>query len=110
MVPDMADRIMSLEKADFASLWLSTLSTSWASEAVSRRVVFPLRQRHAKYYVKPGIALVGDAAHTIHPLAGQGANIGLLDVAVLADELLKATDLGIPWEMKSYSSDTSDVV
>lgn len=97
MVPDMADRIMSLEKADFCKSLAEHFEYELGQiEAVSRRVVFPLRQRHAKYYVKPGIALVGDAAHTIHPLAGQGANIGLLDVAVLADELLKATDLGIP--------------
>jgi len=56
----------------------------------SPRFAFPLRQRHAIDYVKPGIALVADAAHTIHPLAGQGINIGLQDVNVLADEILTA--------------------
>lgn len=51
---------------------------------------FPLRRQHAHRYVRPGIALVGDAAHTIHPLAGQGVNIGLLDAASLAEVLLRA--------------------
>jgi 2-octaprenylphenol hydroxylase len=62
--------------------------------AVSPRTGFPLRQRHAIDYVQPGIALVGDAAHTIHPLAGQGINLGLQDVAVLAEEVLLAHQRG----------------
>jgi 2-octaprenylphenol hydroxylase len=61
---------------------------------VSRRFAFPLRQRHAIDYVQPGVALVADAAHTIHPLAGQGINLGLQDVAVLAEEILAATARG----------------
>lgn len=54
----------------------------------------PLRQRHAKRYVEEGLALIGDAAHTIHPLAGQGVNLGFLDAAVLAEELVRATERG----------------
>jgi 2-octaprenylphenol hydroxylase len=58
------------------------------------RLCIPLRQRHAKRYVQPGLALIGDAAHTIHPLAGQGVNLGLLDAAVLAEVLLAASARG----------------
>ncbi|MDX5387478.1 MAG: UbiH/UbiF/VisC/COQ6 family ubiquinone biosynthesis hydroxylase [Marinobacter sp.] len=57
---------------------------------VSGRFAFPLRQRHAKDYVTDGLALVGDAAHTIHPLAGQGANLGYGDVRALLEELARA--------------------
>ncbi|MEH6358662.1 MAG: UbiH/UbiF/VisC/COQ6 family ubiquinone biosynthesis hydroxylase [Pseudomonadales bacterium] len=59
--------------------------------AVDKRFAFPLRQRHADQYVQHGLALVGDAAHTIHPLAGQGVNLGLMDVAVLTEELMRAS-------------------
>lgn len=51
---------------------------------------FPLRRQHAQSYLKQGVVLVGDAAHTINPLAGQGVNIGLLDAAALAEVLTEA--------------------
>ena len=60
------------------------------------RAVFPLRLQHAENYVEPGLALVGDAAHAIHPLAGQGVNLGLLDAATLADVLAQARLRGRP--------------
>lgn len=55
---------------------------------------FPLRRQHAQQYAKEGVVLVGDAAHMIHPLAGQGVNIGLLDAAALAQTVLKALEEG----------------
>ena len=59
-------------------------------EQVGKRYSFPLRSQTAQAYIKPGIALIGDAAHVIHPLAGQGVNLGLLDVRVLIDTLVEA--------------------
>lgn len=58
---------------------------------------FPLTRRHALQYAREGLALVGDAAHTIHPLAGQGVNLGYRDVEALLSVLSSARGHAEPW-------------
>src|SRR5690554_6567905 len=83
--------IMQLDNAQFCQqLTQATESILGNIEQASARFSIPLRQRHAINYVQHGVALVADAAHTIHPLAGLGINMSLQDVRVLAEELLRA--------------------
>ena len=63
-------------------------------KSVQARGSFPITKAHVEKYVTHRVALVGDAAHTVHPLAGQGVNIGLLDAAALAQVLMEACDKG----------------
>lgn len=70
------------------------------------RAAFPLRMRHAPVYTRARYALVGDAAHTVHPLAGQGVNLGFLDAAALAEivagGLAAGRDPGDPALLRRY--------
>jgi len=72
----------------------------------TKRAAFPLRLQHAERYTHHRIALIGDAAHTIHPLAGQGANLGFMDAACLAEFVLEASrlerDLGSVHHLRKY--------
>ncbi|NKI18764.1 UbiH/UbiF/VisC/COQ6 family ubiquinone biosynthesis hydroxylase [Spongiibacter sp. KMU-166] len=95
-LPDVATQLMGLDDDAFAqSLTRHFEGRLGEVLACSKRFSFPLRQRHAVDYVKDGIVLVGDAAHTIHPLAGQGINLGFADAQALADELKRALRRGL---------------
>jgi len=59
----------------------------------SKRFTFSLFERHAESYFCDRVVLLGDAAHTIHPLAGQGLNLGILDSKILTDEIMKAYNI-----------------
>lgn len=94
---ELATQLMELDEDAFnAELGSAIEHRLGRVVGCSRRFAFPLRQRHAVDYVQAGVALVADAAHTIHPLAGQGINLGLQDVAVLAQEILAGHRLDIP--------------
>ena len=94
---DFADELMQLSDEDFCNRLERSFEYKLGKIInTAERFVIPLRQRHAKTYIQPHIVLVGDAAHNIHPLAGQGVNLGLLDVNVLAQEIERALQRKIP--------------
>ena len=104
---DEAERLMALDDAEFCrELSLASEHCLGKITAVDKRYSIPLRQRHATDYVVERVALLGDSAHTIHPLAGQGVNLGFADVAALVETLSAAAkrgnDLGSLMTLNKY--------
>ncbi|MDX8382934.1 MAG: UbiH/UbiF/VisC/COQ6 family ubiquinone biosynthesis hydroxylase, partial [Ghiorsea sp.] len=93
-----ADRLMALSDADFMhDLNLNLGGVHGGIIEVGSRAAFPLKAQLARHIVRPRLALIGDAAHSIHPLAGLGVNLGLRDAMVLAQEIVDAHKFEEDW-------------
>jgi 2-octaprenylphenol hydroxylase len=102
-----ADHLMELDDTAFMSELQHNFGEFLGKiQTISQRAAFPLALSHARTYTAPHLALVGDAAHTVHPLAGQGVNLGFLDAATLAEVLLDAAakqkDIGAHAVLRRY--------
>ncbi|MEZ8231564.1 FAD-dependent 2-octaprenylphenol hydroxylase [Vibrio splendidus] len=105
--PNRAEKLVSISDANFNKQLTAEFDSKLGlCEVVGERFAFPLRMRYARDFAVERVALVGDAAHTIHPLAGQGVNLGLLDAASLAQELLMlwaaGEDIGTKRNLRGY--------
>lgn len=99
---NLAENKMTLSDEDFArDLGFALEHKLGRIEKLDKRFAIRLRQCHATEYVRPNFALIGDAAHAIHPLAGQGANLGFADIVALIAEIERAWERGVP--LQDYS-------
>lgn len=98
-------RLTALDDTAFvAALTEETEAVTGGFAAVDRRVSFPLRQSlAADLNPTPRTLIIGDAARTLHPLAGQGVNVGLEDAKALADQARAGGDLGAPGRWRTFS-------
>ncbi len=101
----MAERIMALDDADFGRELSRRMNGHLgAVRPLGRRWSYPLSAMIVHRYTDTRLALIGDAAHGIHPIAGQGLNLGFRDVAGLASLLAGAEDPGSPELLRRYQA------
>lgn len=93
-----AGRVLALDDASFGrEVTLAMGGQLGEVEAASPRAAFPLKRQLAKDYVDGRVVVAGDAAHVVHPLAGQGVNLGLRDVGALRDGIRAAQARRVDW-------------
>ncbi len=93
--PSQADQRVAMDAEQFKQeLEHAFESKLGAITEVGQRGAFQLKLQHATRYTRPRLALAGDSAHAVHPLAGQGVNLGLLDAAALTEVILDAHQAG----------------
>lgn len=105
--PAIATNLATLPESEFTNELLALTGDKVGHcQLVNPRMVFPLKARFAKRFVKHRLVLIGDAAHTIHPLAGQGVNLGFQDSALLVatiKELVNSNkDIGLSVNLKAF--------
>ncbi|MFY9178815.1 MAG: UbiH/UbiF/VisC/COQ6 family ubiquinone biosynthesis hydroxylase [Venatoribacter sp.] len=94
--PEEAEQVLALSDADFNQALTNAFEGKLGQVLESsKKASITLRQRHAKTYWKDGVVLAGDAAHSIHPLAGQGVNLGFKDAQTLAEEIVRGANSGL---------------
>jgi 2-octaprenyl-6-methoxyphenol hydroxylase len=108
--PEAVQALLALEDASFIGAWQSAFGwRAGRAISVSRRAAYPLALTRAQVSVAPRVALLGNASQALHPVAGQGFNLGLRDAAELAELLHhECDDVGAPALLEQYAQGRVD--